>query len=341
MKDIRNSAGVQSRRSRMIEEAPATPLTPVHPANALAAQVHPQNFDLRVESRKKENGCIIACLLPRDGEMSFWFKAGQSLAVKMKTEGREYSRSLPVISLPGEKRIVVYALQAVDGEAYEWFAEESNTLLHGVSFEGNFSYSPLRDGKEIRILTDACGIAAATCIALAADENSRFELVYYDGNGIFPAADFASESKGISVVLSKEMPEITGGKDSIFVCGSEKFCNEIKGRLPAGQRARFLPLGTVSEAPCEKIHVCKVICKGKSYETECREGEKLLRALERAEIPVNARCAEGECGYCRSKLLEGQVRSLTERESRTAADISYGYIHPCSVTAVSDLKLEI
>ena len=69
--------------------------------------------------------------------------------------------------------------------------------------------------------------------------------------------------------------------------------------------------------------------------------EPVLVAIERAGIKAPSRCRAGECGWCRSRLLEGTVFIPQENEMRRWADKHYGYIHPCCSFPTSDLTLEI
>ena len=69
--------------------------------------------------------------------------------------------------------------------------------------------------------------------------------------------------------------------------------------------------------------------------------EPVLVAIERAGIKAPSRCRAGECGWCRSRLLEGSVFIPQENEMRRWADKYYNYIHPCCSFPTSDLVLEI
>ena len=92
--------------------------------------------------------------------------------------------------------------------------------------------------------------------------------------------------------------------------------------------------------------------KGKQFSVTVKQGpqewhitaasdEPVLVALERAGIKAPSRCRAGECGWCRSRLLEGSVFIPRENEMRRWADVHYGYIHPCCSFPTSDLILEI
>ena len=92
--------------------------------------------------------------------------------------------------------------------------------------------------------------------------------------------------------------------------------------------------------------------RGKRFTVKVKQGpaeceipasadEPVLVALERAGIKAPSRCRAGECGWCRSRLLEGTVYIPQENEMRRWADKQYGYIHPCCSFPTSDLVLEV
>ena len=70
--------------------------------------------------------------------------------------------------------------------------------------------------------------------------------------------------------------------------------------------------------------------------------EPVLVALERSGISAPSRCRSGECGWCRSKLISGEVYVPEENDDgRRWSDKENGYIHPCASFALSDLVLEV
>ena len=85
----------------------------------------------------------------------------------------------------------------------------------------------------------------------------------------------------------------------------------------------------------------KVIIHDKEYEIPVGADEPLLIAIERAGIAAPSRCRSGECGWCRSRLLSGQVFVPEVTDGRRGADKDFGYIHPCSSFPLSDVVLEV
>ena len=153
-------------------------------------------------------------------------------------------------------------------------------------------------------------------------------------------------------LIQKYAPE--GEEYSVFLCGPEAMYRFLQPEieklgLPARLFRRKLIDVTKSPWACEGY---PAEAEGKSFSIVVRQGpeewtvpasadEPVLVALERAGIKAPSRCRAGECGWCRSRRLEGTVFIPKENEMRRWADKHYGYIHPCCSFPTSDLVLEI
>jgi ferredoxin len=84
----------------------------------------------------------------------------------------------------------------------------------------------------------------------------------------------------------------------------------------------------------------KVTMHGVTSEIPAQAGESVLVAMERASLASPSLCRSGECGYCRSRLIGGDVFVAPESDDRRAADKQLGFIHPCSTYPLSDLEIE-
>ena len=85
----------------------------------------------------------------------------------------------------------------------------------------------------------------------------------------------------------------------------------------------------------------KVIKYGEEFNITASADESLLTAIERAGISAPSRCRSGECGWCRSKLISGNVFIPEKTDGRRRADIDFGYIHHCSSFPAGDCVIEI
>lgn len=245
--------------------------------------------------------------------------------------------------------------------------------------EGHFYYDELRDAKNVLALAGGSGITPFLSMARAIrDGIENFSLTILFGSRTRETILFADELNAIAAVcpkvkvvhvLSDEEAEgfehgfITAelirkyapeGEYSIFLCGPEAMYRFVvpeveKLGLPRRLVRREM-LGVTKNVAAQPGYPAD--CAGKVFRGTVRQGaaeytidvradEPILVAIERAGIKAPSRCRSGECGWCRSKLVSGEVYCPAENEGRRHSDIVNGYIHPCSAFALSDIVLEV
>jgi ferredoxin-NADP reductase len=140
---------------------------------------------------------------------------------------------------------------------------------------------------------------------------------------------------------------------SFFVCGPEMMYRFLEGELAKldlpRRRVRREVWGELTDVtsqpgfPSEVVgrsFQIKVKMNGVSTEIPAQATETVLVAMERASLASPSLCRSGECGFCRSLLLGGDVFAAPDSDDRRAADKKLGYIHPCASYPISDLELE-
>jgi ferredoxin-NADP reductase len=80
---------------------------------------------------------------------------------------------------------------------------------------------------------------------------------------------------------------------------------------------------------------------GTRAQIPARADETVLVAMERAGLAPPSQCRSGECGFCRSRLVRGDVYVLPDSDGRRAADKQFGYIHPCASYPLADLETAV
>ncbi len=246
---------------------------------------------------------------------------------------------------------------------------------------GSFFYEELRDSEDVIALAGGSGITPFLSMACAIrDKSENFNLTILFGSRNEESILFKDELDAIAKecdkvkvvhvlseekkkgyehgfinadIISKYAPK---DKDySVFMCGPEAMYRFAEGELQKlgldRKHIRRELLG-VTKKVWEKDGY-PVDAKGKTFSVTVRMGEDekvisasadepVLAAIERAGIAAPSRCRSGECGWCRSKLVSGNVYVPEENdEGRRWSDKENGYIHPCSSFALSDLVLEV
>ena len=245
--------------------------------------------------------------------------------------------------------------------------------------QGLFYYEGFRDEKHVVACCGGSGITPILSMAKAiqsGDEDFKLTILY----GSRTKADvlFAEEFEAITKetdkvklinVLSEEEAEgcehgfITAelvqkyaGEEaySLFASGPQAmydFLDAETAKLNLDHKhyrkeifGSFKTPWTLPGYPAEakdKVFTLTVKMCGDEYTIPCAANENMLVALERAGIAGPNRCRGGVCGWCRSKLISGNVFIPELTDGRRHADKQHGYIHPCATFAISDTVIEV
>ena len=243
---------------------------------------------------------------------------------------------------------------------------------------GVFTYEPLRDAKTIIGVAGGSGITPFRSLAKAiADGDEDAEMILLYGSRTLEDAVFQEEFKALEAscskfklvnVLSHEEADgcengfITAdlikkyapaGDYSLFLCGPQAMYDFVDKEIATlGLRRKFVRHELFGEyfnpskeadypanvAPEFKL---TVRIAGNEQTITAPADTTLLRTLEANGILAPAHCRSGECGWCHSKLLSGEVYTPKTVDGRREADLIYGYIHPCCAFPLSDVTIEV
>lgn len=243
---------------------------------------------------------------------------------------------------------------------------------------GQFTYEPLRDAEHIVGIAGGSGVTPFVSLAKAiadGDEPCSMTLLYGSRKKeetpfYRELAEIAGKTERVQIVhiFSDEVYEdaesgliraalikryLPQTPYSVFLCGPEQMMRFVDGELESlnieSRRIRHEMQGEAidsaqfreySEAKEKTVQITvyngcrKKIMKGTTRET-------VLRILERNGIAPPTSCRSGECGFCRSRLISGNVFIPQSTDKRRQADLMYGYIHPCCTYPGGDLEIEI
>ena len=243
----------------------------------------------------------------------------------------------------------------------------------------DFYYQPLRDSKNVVALAGGSGITPFVSMAkeIAAGKldislTILYGSVKHDDVVCFKElSDAEKKADGrIKVVhimsddpewdgekgfLSKEIiKKYSGGDPTYFFCGPRPMYDLVSDILKdmkvPEKRLRYEAMQQPNDAssipgfPSENIgKTCSiVVVRGISETTiEAKMDEPVAVSLERAGIPVDCHCRAGECGYCRAKLLSGDIFVSPFGDGRRREDKEMGWFHSCSAYPVNDLRIKL
>ena len=309
-----------------------------------------------------------------------WFSAGQYLSVTLEIGSMKLTRPYSLSSSPREALAGRYALtikRVKDGLASNYILDNWAVGTEVTVSEplGVFTYEPLRDAKTIIGIAGGSGITPFRSLAKAiADGDEDAEMILLYGSRTLEDAIFQEEFKALEGpkfklvnVLSHEEQDgcehgfITAdlikkyapaGEYSIFLCGPQAMYDFVDKEIATlGLRKKFIRHELFGEYfnPAKEADYPKNVAPefkitvriaGSEQTIHAPADTSILRSLEAAGIAAPAHCRSGECGWCHSKLVSGDVYCPKSVDGRREADYIYGYIHPCCSFPLSDLVIE-
>ncbi len=169
--------------------------------------------------------------------------------------------------------------------------------------------------------------------------------------------DFFFEKGFISAELIRKYLQDSDGNfpdTSLFICGPQamyRYLGEELAKLSIPKRRiRFEVFGQAKNIaqfdgyPAHAIGKTFRMTVHRGIREDCipaRADESIAVSLERAGIRLETGCRSGECGFCRTKVLEGSFFVCPENDGRRAADRDFNYVHACAAYPLSDLAIRI
>ena len=376
-KDSVNTIKFLTERKQFIDSAPAVLPTRTDDfgVNKVAKSLHPKEQKLVISRIEEHKDIAKSYYFKSETELAY-FKAGQYLTFKLEIGNSVVTRSYSIASSPasalnGEYQITVKRI--ADGFGSDYILDNWSVGDEVIAYapEGNMTYCSLRDAENIVAIAGGSGITPFLSLARAidqGDEDCTLTLLYgcRTSNEILFKSELDSlseKNEKINVVyvlshsdedgyekgfvgadiIKKYTPE---GLYSIFVCGPGGMYKFLETELPKLQIERkyirfevFSSGKKVDEEPRE--YNITVINRGNESVIKASSNETVLCAFERAGIEVPARWHTGECGFCRSKLVNGKVYIPEGEDKRRIADMQFNFIHPCCCYPESDLVIRI
>ena len=368
-------------RDKAIEAADDIPVVSDYPINRNAELLHPafQKMTVAGIMDHPQAGARTLVLNRADGNRAAWFRAGQYVSVFLRIGDSLVSRPYSISSSPRETdsgilRITVKKAGGnfVSGYLLSEIREGDSITVSGP--QGQFFHDRLRDSNNVVAVAGGSGITPFMSMACAIrDGIEDFNLTILYGSRTEEEILFRHELDSIAAATDKvrvvyvlsdeEKPGYERGlitadlirryaadDYSLFICGPEGLYRHMQGQLqslglPERRIRREIMAVTADAADAsgkeEKVFNLHVIQGPHRYDIKASSSESLLVAMERAGINAPTRCRSGECGWCRSLLVSGEVHIPEQNDRRRQMDRMTGRIHPCCAFPLSDVVLDI
>ena len=310
-----------------------------------------------------------------------YFNAGQYISVQIDADGKKICRPYSISSSPEDANRGFYRItvkRQEGGLATEYIF---NNWRQGVYVDvsepmGMFTYEPLRDSKHIVGVVGGSGVTPLLSLAKAISEGSEdCSLTLLYGNKDQESIIFKEELDNIcrncplvrvqyiigNITAQVISDAMESSLDSVFVCGSKEMYKYIATQISIlydnkkidktllRKYVRYEHFGEIySKELCENcpsdfpeyVNISvKIKDKNVTFKASC--DETILRSLEKNGIAALSGCRSGECGFCRSKLLSGNVFVPEAADGRRLSDNKNSYMHPCCSFPMSDIEMEV
>ena len=306
-----------------------------------------------------------------------FFRAGQYVNIRLNYGKSIIARPISIVSSPLEALDGKLSL-AIASNPKGYFAAKAPELLQLYkTFEfsgpsGDFYYSSTRDEPHVIAAAGGIGITPIISMAKAILEGSEdFKLTILYGVKNEKEAVFAPllseicsqtdkvsfrlfyENKGEYITSLAIKAEAGNSPYSLFVCGPQgmyEAFDKIAKELGLDQKhyrkeifGSIKSLESIPSYPGSKQKTYKGIIHmvDKIYEMELPYDQPILYALEKEGIATPNRCRGGICGYCRGRILKGEVYIPEIGDGRREEDKKKGYAHLCMTYPLSDVEIEI
>ncbi len=242
---------------------------------------------------------------------------------------------------------------------------------------GTFTYEPLRDAHVVIGLAGGSGITPFRSLAKAiVDGDEDAELILLYGTNTLEEAIFQEEFEELAKQSNKfKLVNVLSGEEkegyekgfitaelikkyapeqySIFMCGPQAMVNFVDKEIEKlNLRKKFVRHELFGEYfnpekeadyPKEVAPTFNITVRiaGTEQTIVANANDSILRSLEKNGIKSPAHCRSGECGWCHSHLISGEIYAPKSVDGRREADLIYGYIHPCCSFPLSDLVIEV
>lgn len=245
---------------------------------------------------------------------------------------------------------------------------------------GEFYHQEMRDSRNIIAIAGGSGITPFVSMAEAVrEETEDFFLTILYGSRTKDNIllkdkldDIVSASNGkvkvIHVLSDEEAPGCEKGfisaelikkyapegDYSIYVCGPGALYDyERKEIEKLGLKKKYYRYELSGDRkinakdisfPQDKLNKeynLSVVIRGERKTIKTNSSEPILWAMEKAGIKAPSHCRSGECGFCHSRIISGDVYVKPDGDGRRLANKKFGWIHPCSTYALGDVEIEI
>lgn len=360
-------------RAKHLLEGENTPLPKEYRTNNLAKELHPLYMQVELVAINPLTDCMKEFVFKRIDHNKFpFFKAGQYVSLQTKIGDALVSRPYSIASSPREALSNTLRL-GIQKEGFfsSYMCDKAKVGDKFMMSEpsGEFKFETVRDHHNVVCIAGGSGITPFISMANALiDHDEDFDMTLFYGVRNESLIAYKKEldvlkEKGIKVIIVLSDEEKDGYEhgfissnllekyvdiknSTFFLCGPSVMYNFVikelqKYNLPSKAIHKDASCCPDLEIKNPKTFKLIVHMRDDVYTIDAKENETLLVAMERAGLNAPNRCRAGGCGWCHSLWMKGEYKVADGRDKRRAADIKFGYIHPCITYPKSDMEIDV
>jgi len=311
------------------------------------------------------------------GERKLDALPGQFLTFSFLFDGKKETRCYSICSSTARSGYVEITPKRVNTGCVSVFLNDRASIGMTVEATGPFGqfYSNPEQEKKIVLIAAGSGITPMVAMLryiddLCLDTDAILLYCVRTADDIIFRQEFEAlqgrlKNFGCHVALSKPNPDWSGPRGHIsrefitnavpdiggrvfFLCGPPPFMDTTKALLaelnvdPARVRQETFggagaPPKSPAPAPASAGASIEFARSGKT--TPASEGESLLTAAAAAGVDIPSACRQGQCGTCKTRLLDGQVEMSCE-SGLDAESKARGYVLTCVGHAAGNVRLD-
>lgn len=370
--DIKKFKRLVEDRNICIKQGSSQPISTQYSSELVAKQLFPLSFRVRVREILLENDMTKTFVMERmDKKEDFlpYFQPGQYVTFEVSIEDGVYRRPYSISCSPSSLKKGVFQVtvqKVTNGIVSNYFFQEVKVgdVLNVEGPYGTFGYQRLRDSNDVIAIVDGSGIAPILSMAesiveglfsyhlkILYEANLEQDLIFRDRLQelskhkrieVFYFLDQEEKEGFHSGRITKDFLEtISPFNTSYFICGSnslyERMNTILKEMQVPNKYVRHDAYMSSERNDKKEIYQLTILMKDDKKVISCCSNETLMQAMEKAGIKSFGQCGVGVCGFCQSKLIEGEV--LTNFDYMKKALVDYHYIHPCVTYPASDVTI--
>ncbi len=340
---------IGKKRQKQIEKSPSSKLYAPTTLNDLARTIHPGKIEVIISSIEELNKDMVNIYLKSKDYLPP-YKGGDIITIYRSNDSKAYY-------LSGNPSIKQYRITVSKEDELLSSCRPNEHMFISEPIR-DFSYNKIRDKKEIivissntyiastiSVLYDALPYVTSATLLYTAKSKSLFlftkELEELEKKyPYFKIEYYLSPTKKIT---ASDLEKLNIKDKTIFISGEAPFYQYLNTLLNnigiTKNNVRYQRTENIPSKLGKEIYKMTIFYHGEKKKINALASETILSSMKKAGIKAKNKCNIGICGYCKSKLIKGKIK--TNQDNLRYAEKHANYFHPCITYPLSDIVISL